>query len=393
MLNLFVETKNEYTTHLINILSPLIFEGIQSIYKDAQKTSNETEILKIFQTYLKRIPRWNQDIINKETERIMTCSHSYEWLDSLIKATLKSNLVILMHNPTIKSQEKLDKSYYINISSSDFIHKTYIECAREIWNNPYLFYHCYPPIEIKRNQRDCIILIKDCIKEAIRKLLPVKHILNVYLGEDDKTDTKSIIDSEMSKLTEEKQLEYNCDNSDSRTVGSRILDIIGDEPKNKQDITPDLVSSSASSASSVAPAQAQAVATGPFVSSAPVATPAPAPAPVQAATQAPAPVQAVVQAPGQTSTEQIINEDVSSVVSSLKLGDTTSDAVDEAVKSLDDKINQRIKDGLKYDEANITVSEPRMSNDRVNRKYLSIFSNSDNKDNKTSRIFKNFRDF
>jgi len=44
MLNLFVETKNEYTTHLINILSPLIFEGIQSIYKDAQKTSNETEI-------------------------------------------------------------------------------------------------------------------------------------------------------------------------------------------------------------------------------------------------------------------------------------------------------------------------------------------------------------
>ena len=392
MLNLFVETKNEYTTHLINILSPLIFEGIQSIYKDAQKTSNETEILKIFQTYLKRIPRWNQDIINKETERIMTCSHSYEWLDSLIKATLKSNLVILMHNPTIKSQEKLDKSYYINISSSDFIHKTYIECAREIWNNPYLFYHCYPPIEIKRNQRDCIILIKDCIKEAIRKLLPVKHILNVYLGEDDKSDAKSIIDSEMSKLTEEKQLEYNCDNSDSRTVGSRILDIIGDEPKNKQDITPDLVSpsaSSASSASSIAPAQAQAVATGPFISSAPVATQAP----VQAATQAPVPVQAVVQAPGQTSTEQIINEDVSSVVSSLKLGDTTSDAVDEAVKSLDDKINERIKDGLKYDEANITVSEPSMSNDRANRKYLSIFSNSDNKDNKTSRIFKNFRDF
>ena len=27
-----------------------------------------------------------------------------------------------------------------NIKIEDFIHKIYIECARELWNNPYLFY-------------------------------------------------------------------------------------------------------------------------------------------------------------------------------------------------------------------------------------------------------------
>ena len=31
MSNFLVETKNEYTTHLSNILTPLIFEGLQSI--------------------------------------------------------------------------------------------------------------------------------------------------------------------------------------------------------------------------------------------------------------------------------------------------------------------------------------------------------------------------
>jgi hypothetical protein len=184
MLNFLVETKNEYTTHLINILNPLIFEGILSIYKEAQEIAGPDNVLKIFQTFLKRIPKWNQVIIEKETNRIINSSQSYGWLNDLIKATLKANLIVLMYNPTVKSQTKLDNSFYQNIKINDFIHKVYIECAREIWNNPYLLYHNYPPIEIKRNQRDCMNIIKDCIRESIRKLLPVKHILQIYLGED-----------------------------------------------------------------------------------------------------------------------------------------------------------------------------------------------------------------
>jgi hypothetical protein len=374
MLNLFVETKNEYMTHLINILSPLIFEGIQSIYKDAQKTSKERgkdiEILQIFQTFLKRIPVWNQNIIDKETERIMTCSHSYEWLENLIKATLKSNLVILMYNPTIKSQVKLDKSYYTNISLSDFIHKTYIECARELWNNPYLFYHCYPPIEIKRNQRDCILLIKDCIKETIRKLLPVKHLLNVYLGEDDETYTKSIADSDVSKFTEEKQLEYNHEDSDSRTVGSKILDIIGDECKENEckenEKKSGLVETIKPSGQDLEQKQEQK--------------------------QGPAPDLG----DDATSTEKIVNKVVSSEISSmdsLKL-DITSDSADDIVKDMSAKVDNQIKDILKYDEPNLSNPEVSITDkDKDAKKYLSIFSNSENKDNKPSRIFKNFRDF
>ena len=184
MLNFLVETKNEYTIHLINILTPLVFEGILSIYKEAQEIAGPDNVLKIFQTFLKRIPKWNQVLIEKETNRIINSSQSYGWLNDLIKATLKANLIVLMYNPTVKLQTKLDNSFYQDIKINDFIHKVYIECAREIWNNPYLLYHNYPPIEIKRNQRDCMQIIKDSIKESIRKLLPVKHILQIYLGED-----------------------------------------------------------------------------------------------------------------------------------------------------------------------------------------------------------------
>jgi hypothetical protein len=184
MLNFLVETKNEYTIHLVNILTPLIFEGIQSIYIEALNISNADNVLKIFQSFLKRIPKWNRELINKEASRITNSTQSYGWLNDLIKATIKANLVILIYNPTVKTQTKIDHSFYQNIDTTDFIHKVYCECARELWNNPDLLFHNYPPLEIKRNQRKCLSIIKDCIREAIRKLIPVRHILKIYLGED-----------------------------------------------------------------------------------------------------------------------------------------------------------------------------------------------------------------
>jgi hypothetical protein len=285
MFNVLVETKNEYTTHLINILTPLIFEGLQSVYKQSLSISNNNDILKIFQSFLKAIPKWNQVMIDTETNRIINSSHSYGWLNDLIKATLKANLIVLMYNPTCKSQAKITPELYQNIKTSDFIHKIYIECARELWNNPYLLYHNYPPIEIKRNQRDCMIIIKECIKESLRKLLPVKHILQIYLGEDmviDNNDPhfdKAMTDAEERNLTKIIQKDLATDNNlehplelqfnqkstdtprlnnndlvinpvlekpnigqtntEEKTIGSRILNIINNPTNIEQQVIPE----------------------------------------------------------------------------------------------------------------------------------------------------------
>jgi len=184
MINFFVETKSEYTIQLVNVLTPLVYEGIQSIYSEALKISDETNnVLKVFQSFLKRIPKWNSEMIKQETDRIMNNSKSFSWLSDLVKATVKANIIVLTYNPSNKNINKVDAKNYQDIKIEDFIHKVYIECARELWNNPYLMYHQYPAIELKRNQRDTINLVKESIKEGIRKLLPVKQILEIYLGE------------------------------------------------------------------------------------------------------------------------------------------------------------------------------------------------------------------
>jgi hypothetical protein len=210
-INFLIEIKQEYTTQLINILTPLIYEGIYSIYFPLIEISCPDNILIDFQQHLQQTPNWSPQKIEEETDRIKTNSKSYMWLEDLIKATLKSYIIVLTYNPS--SNEKIDPGSYKNIKIHDFIHKIYIECAREFWNNPYLFYHNYPIIELKRNHRDSISIIKDCIKEALRKLLPLERMLKIYLQEENNnasiTEPPNYINGLLQKEKEENYNESN----------------------------------------------------------------------------------------------------------------------------------------------------------------------------------------
>jgi hypothetical protein len=175
-----VETKTEYTTQLVNILTPYLYEGIFTIYEDSLKVSKDKDELKNFQTLLRKVPNWNQHIILEETNRIVSKSNKGTLIDDLIKAVIKSNIMILT-NTTPENKNKLKIKH--NITTDYFIHYCYIEIARNIFNNPYLLCQKYGPYELKKNQRDTIELIKNCIKESIRKLLPLDLILKEYIGE------------------------------------------------------------------------------------------------------------------------------------------------------------------------------------------------------------------
>jgi hypothetical protein len=303
-----------------------------------------------------------------------------------------------MYNPTKKIQEKVDPSFYKNISTSDFIHKVYIECAREIWNNPYLLYHNYLPIEIKRNQRDCMIIIKDCIKEALRKLLPVKHILSIYLGEDieegdnDNQFEKSISEAETKNLTKiikkdlssNKELDYTIfekdipkDNSesksDSKTIGSKILNIIKpvDSSKKKPDepepIKQKLIETTRKSESNTS-----------IISN------------FDKNESKVLPIQNIeYKQPPESSSSETFKEIPDAVSITGSLNDDTSELDNEPDKindNLDNKIKKILNNDLLETEFDTSLTE-------LNGKYQEMFSNSDNKAAKTEKLFKKFMDF
>jgi len=201
-----VEIKNEYTIFLINLITPMIYEGMKSMYNFSVdsyekliKTANDPKSvsppLKIFQTCLKEVPTFNTQIIHKETQRIKEFSRCSEWFDDLVKAAIKSNIVLLTFSTKKQQSNIVNNKYHERISTEDFIHKCYIETARSIYNNPELFWDKYSPIEIKKNQRQICKIIKEAVKESIRKMLPIKLILGEYLKNDYPTGSEEELDA------------------------------------------------------------------------------------------------------------------------------------------------------------------------------------------------------
>merc|ERR1712086_803950 len=195
-ISVLVDAKTEYTKQLTNILIPFIFEGIKSIYDETSIyciNQGHTNVLMIFQEKLSLIPNWNQDIINKEYSRIMTDS-GCDWLDELVTAVFLSQTKILTSIKKYKKKKKIN----LKIPKIEhFIHKCYIECAREFWKNPFLFSKKCNQSEYQRNCRESQKIIGLTIEETIRKLLPVKNILKEYLGEEQ--DDISFIDDKYKK--------------------------------------------------------------------------------------------------------------------------------------------------------------------------------------------------
>ena len=235
-LSVLVDAKTEYTKQLTNILVPFIYEGIKSIYEENIehcKVTDDRAILMRFQEKLSLVPKWSQEILGQECERIMSGS-GCDWLDELVTAVFLSHTKILT---AIKKNGKKQKKINLKIPKIDhFIHKCYIECAREFWRNPYLYSERCLQSEYQRNVRESHIIIRNTIEETIRRLLPVKNILKEYLGEDEDSDkeTSFISDNYRDNLRKivKKEIEICQGKNDMTINGQSDSELITEESEN-----------------------------------------------------------------------------------------------------------------------------------------------------------------
>tara|TARA_B000000557_G_scaffold261743_1_gene261225 strand:+ start:660 stop:2147 length:1488 start_codon:yes stop_codon:yes gene_type:complete len=209
----FAQAKVEYTKQLIDILYNHIFDGFSSIYNESKKiyvTKTGIPILNIFRKLLENIPIWNNEIIEEETKRIVKVSRC-DWLDDLVTAVFISHTRILM---SIGPNQNTNK---INVSvpkTPNFIHKIYINIARDLWKNPYLYNENVAGHDRQRNMNRVEEIIKLNIETTIRKELPVKEILRGHLDtyeNSEKLDIQMIL-NEIKKNNGEILSTSNNDN-------------------------------------------------------------------------------------------------------------------------------------------------------------------------------------
>ena len=206
-LSTIIESKNEWCARLTNTLTPCIIEGLRSIFTEAYdvclENNEETKYLMTFQNFLNNIPKWSSEIVENEKQRIITSS-ACNYLEDLISCVHITQLKSLTSTRVGLKQKK------INIDIPDlhkFIHKTYINVARKIYVNIYLFEKNIKPLLVQKNNRELELIIKECILNTIRESIPIEHILQMYLDETLETDVE--IEEKKEVIQDKEAIEKN----------------------------------------------------------------------------------------------------------------------------------------------------------------------------------------
>jgi hypothetical protein len=143
------------------------------------ENNEEDKYLMTFQNFISRIPRWNEDLIEKEVQRIQEKSNC-SYIEDLITCVHVIQLKALTCIRVGQKQKKIE----LDIPKlKDFVHKVYINVARKIYTNIYLFELNIAPLQVQKNNRELELIIKECILETVRESIPVENILRSYLEE------------------------------------------------------------------------------------------------------------------------------------------------------------------------------------------------------------------
>lgn len=189
------EARNEWCSRLVSIFTPLVVEGVKSIFNEAWKLCLETDeiskYLMTFQNLLARIPKWNSVIVEEERKRIIERS-GCNYLEDLITCVHIIQLKVLTSIRVGNKQKKID----IAIPKLDsFIHKVYIHVARKVYSNVYLFEKNISSLGIQKNMRELEIIVQECILTAIRDSIPTEEIIRAYMDESVEHEEEVIIEN------------------------------------------------------------------------------------------------------------------------------------------------------------------------------------------------------
>lgn len=226
-----VEAKNMYLRKLVQILSPELYSGFKTMYKEVEKFCKQNqlkEVVAYFQKELEKIPNWSRDRVTEETMKIQEKSDC-DYLTDIITTLLMVNMKILLDSDTVVDLE-VPQLYM-------FVHKCYKLIGAELWSNPELMSDNGTSSERQKNYTFVMKLIQQGINDAIQFYLPMKPILNRYLRN---RDTQQVEEYGNISLSSDEELESENE-EDTQEVSSMTVEVNEEEKSTFFDDADDIV--------------------------------------------------------------------------------------------------------------------------------------------------------
>ena len=188
------ESKDEWCCYLVDLLSPLVKQGLQSMFQQAWVMcldKNETDkYLMTFQNLLTLISKWNSITIEEERKRIVEQS-GCSYLEELIVCVHIIHLKVMTHIRVGSRQKKIDISLP---KLDDFIHKVYINSARQVYKNVYLFERNLEPLVQQKYNRELELIIQQAILTTVRDSIPKEQIIRSFLDENTEMEEEIVVE-------------------------------------------------------------------------------------------------------------------------------------------------------------------------------------------------------
>lgn len=210
--SVYSEAKSEYTKQLSQfILTPFHRFFMDLLTKASEEEQNSRKVLSHFQDLLSQIPEWNIDKVERETSKIITETRC-DYLEELVTAVFIAHTKILT---AIRLSNKNKKVQITVPKLNHFVHRSLIECGRQLWGSVFLFQSDLPSIEKQKKHREIEALLREGISIAISGLLPIKSILKDNIpdnGEDDdEEDEKAEVEEKKAEVEEEAEEESKAE--------------------------------------------------------------------------------------------------------------------------------------------------------------------------------------
>lgn len=209
--NILSLARDEYSDKLCDLLSPCLYDGIIVIWDNIKKGEHKSSLM-AFQKQLSLIPKWNTEIIDNEFSRICKIQDPVK-LEKLLEAVFLFNIKIL-------SILNDNKDLHLSIPTlKQFIHKCYINCAREFYTNPYIVDDRvqktpHDIIKLQKNMKICLSIISNSIIKTIRECIPIEQILDDFLSNNN-IDESSYFKSSQNENIDNINSNENIDSNEN----------------------------------------------------------------------------------------------------------------------------------------------------------------------------------
>lgn len=183
--------KQTMRENLTRVVVPHVADGLWSIYDNAKSACDRNgqpeKTLQTFQNLLTGIPKWNDETLQKEVDRIVTASKC-DYIEDLLMGVFVSYIRAFA---TLQQAE----TTHVNIdferpSLEKFVQTFYSAAARKSWTQAYLFNTIgVPSSQQARNRRDIEVMLEGTVSEVVDSFIPWRAISQAYFRAREESTT------------------------------------------------------------------------------------------------------------------------------------------------------------------------------------------------------------